>query len=186
MNPRIDYRIARTDTEFEQIFRLNHATFTVELPQHAPQPDGRLIDRFHAQNTYVIGCAAGRVVAMIAFRAERPFSLDAKVPDLDGYLLPARHPCELRLLAIDPGWRGSAVLWGLLRACIAELRERHFDLALISGTVRQQRLYARLGFLPFAQPVGIAPVLFLPMQLPLSRAMAMKPELFGGATSDPS
>lgn len=186
VNATVRYRIARTDAEFEQIFRLNHATFAVELPQHARRADGRLIDRFHAQNTYVIGCAGERVVAMIAFRAERPFSLDAKVADLDRYLLPAREPCELRLLAIDRGWRVPGVFRGLLRACIAELLDRDFDLALISGTLRQQRLYGRLGFLPFAQPVGIAPALFLPMQLPLSRAIAMKPELFGGTTSDPS
>ena len=186
MNAVVTFRIARTDAESEQIFRLNHATFAIELPQHASRADGRLVDRFHAQNTYVIGCVGERVIAMIAFRGGRPFSLDAKVPDLDRHLLPARNPCELRLLAIDPAWRIPGVCRGLLRACIVELLARDFDLALISGTLRQQRLYARLGFLPFAEPVGIAPVLFLPMQLPLSRAMAMKPDLFGGTIRDPS
>ena len=182
----IRYRIARTEQDFEQIFRLNHATFAVELPQHAPQPDGRLIDRFHSRNTYVIGCdGLDEVVAMIAFRSDRPFSLDQKVHDLDRYLLPARSPCELRLLAIKSGWRMPGVLQGLLRFCIRELISRDFDLALISGTVRQRRLYARLGFLPFGPQVGIEPVVFQPMQLPLARAMAMKPALFGGQARDP-
>ena len=62
MNARVEYRIARTEAEFEQIFRLNHATFAIELPQHPPLADGRLIDRFHARNTYVIGCAAGTLI----------------------------------------------------------------------------------------------------------------------------
>lgn len=185
--PSIRYSVARTDALFEQIFRLNHATFAAELPQHPPQPDGRLIDRFHSQNTYVVASdSSNQVVGMIAFRSDRPFSLDQKIQDLDRYLLPACSPCELRLLAIKSEWRIPGVLHGLLRFCVAELISRDFDLALISGTLRQRRLYARLGFLPFGPLVGIEPAVFQPMQLPLARAMAMKPALFGGQARDPS
>ncbi|MEO8135094.1 MAG: hypothetical protein ABI831_14065 [Betaproteobacteria bacterium] len=99
-----------------------------------------------------------------------------------GYLLPAQHSCELRLLTIQRAWRVPGVLFGSLRARIGELIGRDFDLALISGTLRQRRLYARLGFLPFAQPVGLEPTLFQPMQLPPSRAIALNPALFPGST----
>ena len=177
------YKVASTDDEFEQIFRLNHATFAVEIPQHAPRPDARLIDRFHAENTYVVARRGDEIIAMIAFRSRRPFSLDQKLPDLDRYLARTSRPCELRLLAIKPGWRLRGVLFGLLRALIPELLRRDFDLALISGTVRQQRLYSRLGFLPFAHPVGTDQAMYQPMQLSLRRAQASRPRLFGGTQS---
>lgn len=181
---RIVYKVAGTSEEFEQIFRLNHATFAVEIPQHPPRPDARLIDRFHPENTYVIGRHGGEVIAMIAYRSRRPFSLDRKLPDLDHYLARSSRPCELRLLAIKPAWRVHRVLEGLLRALIRELLQRDFDLALISGTLRQQRLYSRLGFLPFAYPVGTEQARYQPMQLPLGRAQARMPRLFGGDLRD--
>jgi hypothetical protein len=181
---RIVYKVAGTNEEFEQIFRLNHATFAAEIPQHPPQPDGRLIDRFHLENTYIVGRHGSEVIAMIAFRSRRPFSLDQKLPDLDRYLQQPSRPCELRLLAIKPAWRIPGVLSGLLRALICELLQRDFDLALISGTLRQQRLYSRLGFLPFAHPVGTDQAMYQPMQLPLGRAQAKMPGLFGGEQRD--
>jgi hypothetical protein len=49
---------------------------------------------------------------------------------------------------------------------------RRFDLTPISGTLRQQRLYSRLGFLPFAYPVGTDQTMYQPLQLPLQRALA--------------
>jgi hypothetical protein len=181
---RIVYKVAGTSDEFEQIFRLNHATFAVEIPQHPPQPDARLIDRFHPENTYVVGLHGSAVVAMIAYRSRRPFSLDQKLPDLDRHLQQSSRPCELRLLAIKPAWRVHRVLDGLLRALIRELLRRDFDLALISGTLRQQRLYLRLGFQPFAHPIGTDKAMFQPMQLLLGRARASKPGLFGGEEVD--
>jgi ribosomal protein S18 acetylase RimI-like enzyme len=181
---RIAFRVADTSEEFEQIFRLNHATFAVEIPQHLPHPEGRLIDRFHPDNAYVVGVYAGEVVAMVAYCSRRPFSLDQKLPDLDHYLRQPSHPCELRLLAIKPAWRIPGVLSGLLRALIRELLLRDFDLALISGTLREQRLYLRLGFQPFAQPVGTNKAMFQPMQLALERAREKKPGLFGGERLD--
>jgi hypothetical protein len=53
---------------------------------------------------------------------------------------------------------------------IGGLLQRNFDLALISGTLRQQPLYSRLGFLPFAHPVGSEQAMYQPMQLPPGRA----------------
>ena len=56
---RVQFGVADRSAEYEAIFRLNHATFAGEIPQHPAQPDGRLVDRFHAENEYVIGVADG-------------------------------------------------------------------------------------------------------------------------------
>src|SRR3954465_11782876 len=100
--PELTLKIAREEWEFEQIHRLNYRTFVEEIPQHTPNPDGRLVDRFHAENTYLIAVAGERGVGMLAMRDRRPFSLDAKLSDLDGYLPPHRSVAEVRLMAVEP------------------------------------------------------------------------------------
>jgi len=154
---------ATLDEEFEQIFRLNHRTFVDEIPQHAAHDDGRLIDRFHAENRYVICKDRDEVVGMIALRGSRPFSLDAKLPDLDRYLPRNRSVCEIRLLAVRPGYRHSRVLPGLVRELARVCRESGLEYAVISGTTRQLRLYAHLGFEPFGPLVGKPGAYYQPM-----------------------
>ena len=102
------FRIATTAWEIEQIHRLNYQAFVEEIPQHPPNPTLRLVDKFHDQNVYVIGCvhedgadgATERVVAMAALRDQRPFSLDQKLDNLDQYLPSHQHLGEIRLLYI--------------------------------------------------------------------------------------
>ena len=91
--PNLDLRIkvATEAWEFEQIHQLNYRTFVEEIPQHAPNPEGRLVDRFHAENRYVIVLHGRELVGMVAIRHQRPFSLDSKVPNLDAHL-PAGSP----------------------------------------------------------------------------------------------
>ena len=163
----IRFKLASEDEEFEQIHRLNHRTFAEEIPQRPRQPDLRLVDRFHSENRYIIGVEESRVVAMVALRGRRPFSLDEKLPDLDSHIPPGSHPCEIRLLAIEREVRGRGVFVGLLGRLADEFIRSGYDLALASGTVRQQRLYAHLGFVPFGPRVGSQEALFQPMSLRL-------------------
>ncbi len=50
----ITFKIANTEEEFEQIFRLNYETFALEIPQHQQNEYCRLVDKFHHENTYFI------------------------------------------------------------------------------------------------------------------------------------
>jgi hypothetical protein len=164
----IVFGIADRAEDFEAIFRLNHAIFAGEIPQHAKQPDGRLVDRFHAENEHVIGMAGDALVAMLALRSRRPFSLDEKLPDLDDYLPAGRRIVEVRLLAVAPPWRRRPqVFGGLVLAGARRGRELGYDYAIISGTTRQLPLYHRLGFQPFGPRVGSTEAQFQPMALSL-------------------
>ena len=73
------FKIASESWEFEQIHRLNYQTFVDEIPQHQRNAEHKLIDKFHDENTYVVGLAGNSVVAMIALRDKRPLSLDEKI-----------------------------------------------------------------------------------------------------------
>ncbi len=165
--PTLVFKFATEDWEFEQIHRLNYKTFVEEIPQHAASPTHRLVDKFHAENTYLI-CLSGRKLAgMLAVRGNRPFSLDQKLANLDSYLPAGRKICEIRLLAVEKKFRGAQVLQGILALLWQHGIEKGYDLAIISGTTRQFKLYQHLGFVPFGPVVGSDEAQFQPMYVTL-------------------
>ena len=161
------FKCAAEDWEFEQIHRLNYKTFVEEIPQHHASPAHRLVDKFHAENTYLICLSGKKLVGMLAVRGNRPFSLDQKLENLDSFLPPNRKICEIRLLAIEKKFRGAQVLQGILALLWQHGIERGYDLAIISGTTRQFRLYQHLGFIPFGPVVGAGEAQFQPMYVTL-------------------
>jgi aspartate aminotransferase-like enzyme/ribosomal protein S18 acetylase RimI-like enzyme len=176
--PAIDYRIAREPWEFEAIHRLNHQTFTREIPQHPPSPDGRLVDRFHDTNVYLIAARGDFLAGMLAARFEPPFSLARKLPELDRQLPPGHHWCELRLLTVAPELRGSPVLRGLIRLLLATAAARGTDAAMISAAAAKVPLYRKLGFTEFGPLVGHEGAWFQPMHVTrqsFARAMRHRP-----------
>ncbi len=164
------FKFANEDWEFEQIHRLNYKTFVEEIPQHHASPAQRLVDKFHAENTYLICLSNQKLAGMLAVRGNRPFSLDQKLPNLDTYLPPGRSVCEIRLLSIEKQFRGSRggqILRGILALLWQHGVEKGYDLAIISGTTRQFKLYQHLGFVPFGPQVGSGEAQFQPMYVTL-------------------
>lgn len=151
---RLVFKLASQPWEFEQVSQLNYQTFVEEIPQHSPNSGKTLVDRLLTKSTCVI-CLEGRhLLGMVAVCGERPFSLDAKLPNLDAYIPPGSRPCEIRLLAVREERRGGAVFGGLLRFLIRYCRRAGYDLGLISAAARQMKLYQHLGFQPFGPPLG--------------------------------
>jgi aspartate aminotransferase-like enzyme/GNAT superfamily N-acetyltransferase len=177
-------RIA-TDADLDDIRRLNHQTFVTEIPQHAPRQDGRLVDRFEGVSTFFVVRDGDKLAGMLALRDERPFSLDAKLPDLDRYLPAGWKPCEIRLLAVEPGYRHGVVLRALLMRLVEECEVRGLDMAVISATTRQLKLYTHMGFVPFGPLVGTEEAAFQPMYVTREAAVAHAGS-FLGLTSDRS
>ncbi len=163
----LTFKFATEDWEFEHIHRLNYKTFVEELPQHKASPTHRLVDKFHAENTYLICLSGKKLVGMLAVRGTRPFSLDQKLDNLDSYLPAGRTICEIRLLAIEKKFRGAQALQGILALLWQHGIEKGYDLAIISGTTRQFRLYQHLGFVPFGPVVGTGEAQFQPMYVTL-------------------
>ena len=161
--------------ELEQAYRLNFQTFVEEIPQH-PRTSGegerRLVDRLLPKSDAFVALAEGQVAGMVAVLGERPFSLDRKLSDLDSFLPQHRSPCEIRLLAVDPRFRGSRgglVFSQLLSALVAHCQGKGYDLGLISAAQSQQRLYRHLGFVAFGPEVGTPEAPYRPMWLSWDR-----------------
>jgi len=170
----LEFKIASEPWEFERIHELNYQTFVNEIPQH-PRNDGKkLVDKFHHENTYFI-CIRGReLLGMLALRAKRPFSLDQKLDNLAAHLPPFNAICEIRLLVVKKQHRRTAIFAGILKHSFAWGIQQGYDLAVISGTTRQLKLYTHLGFKAFGPLVGEKDVLFQPMYLDFTNAMALK------------
>ncbi len=178
------FKIATEDWEMDLIHQLNYKTFVEEIPQHAPPANQRLVDKFHAENTYLI-CLSGRKLAgMMALRAKRPFSLDQKLANLDSYLPPGRNICELRLLAVDHKFRTGQVFQGFMAMVWQYFVEHGHDLAIISGTTRQRKLYHHVGFIPFGPLVGNEGAQFQPMYLSIESFEVGARDFLGTRSSD--
>ena len=165
MNDGLLYKIASLESEFEQIHRLNYETFVEEIPQHGENPERRLVDKYHGENTYIICLDGDELAGMLAVRDERPFSLDRKLPGLDSYLPVSRSLCELRLLSVKKERRYRKVLLGLFTSLASYCEEKKYDLAVISANVAQGKLYGNLGFVPFGPEVGSEGAMYQPMYL---------------------
>ena len=156
-------KMAETPEEFEQIERLNYETFVEEIPQHGQNQYKRLRDKFHEKNQYLIAVSDEAVLGMVALNDKRPFSLDQKIENLDDFLPPPRSVVEVRLLAVQKSVRGGKILQEMLRALVDWDKDKGFDIVIISGTTRQQKLYKKMGFVPFHPAIGTEEAAFEPM-----------------------
>lgn len=174
MNTTVNYvfKIASENWEFDQISRLNYSTFVEEIPQHSENSAKILIDKFHKENVYIICLNAdNKIIGMVCFRDKRPFSLDAKVANLDAYLpKDKKNICEIRLLTISKEHRKGLVLKGLINTLFEYCMSKGCNIAVISGTLRQLKLYRHMGFVAFGDVVGTKEAPYQPMYLTIEKA----------------
>ncbi len=171
------FKVAEYDWEFEAIHTLNYKTFVEEIPQHETNADKKLVDKFHEQNTYIICVHEERkeLAGMIAYRDQRPFSLDHKLENLDAYLPDdIGKICEIRLLAVEEAYRYTRITQGLIALLTEYADGRSCDLFIISGTVRQIKLYKYLGFTPFGPLVGSEGAEYQPMYASIEKYRALQ------------
>ena len=160
-------KIARTEKEFTAVARLNYETFVEEIPQHEPNEARLLVDKFHHENTYIVLYKDDELIGMLAFRDQRPFSIDGKIGEVEQFLAPelCTKMCEVRLLAIKKEYRVGRVFLRLAQALYAYVLGKGYSACVISGVTSQEHLYKHIGFWQFAEAVGTKDATFLPMVL---------------------
>jgi len=173
-NDSLVFKVASESWEFEQVHEINYQTFVHEIPQHQQNESQKLVDKYHEENTYVICLRDREVLGMIALRDKRPLSLDAKLADLESYLPPFKRILEYRLLAVKKQHRNTAIFTGIMKKSFDLAISGDYDVAVISGTTRQARLYKHLGFKPFGPLVGKQDALYQPMYIDVGGAIKLK------------
>ena len=173
-NDSLVFKVASESWEFEQIHEINYQTFVHEIPQHQQNESQKLVDKYHEENTYVICLRDRELLGMIALRDKRPLSLDAKLADLESYLPPFKRILEYRLLAVKKQHRNTAIFTGIMKKSFDLAISGDYDIAVISGTTHQARLYKHLGFKPFGPLVGKQDALYQPMYIDVGGAIKLK------------
>src|SRR5258708_7942133 len=143
---RYQFKLAESDSEYEQVHRLNYRTFVREIPQHADNGAGALVDKFHDKNTYILPLRDGQIVGMLGAHSQPPFSIAARLADPSILHRPGMRPLEVRLLAVEPTERRTDALLGLVYSLQLYGRAQGFTHFVISGVTEQIELYRHIGF----------------------------------------
>ena len=152
-----------SELEVRGMWRLNHAVFAEEYPQHPAEPDGCLIDKFHGKNIYRIAWDGQDVLGMISAHWRPPFSAVAKFGNTVERLLIDGKTAEIRLLALRKDMRGTSLAVQLAVSLMTELQRLGMELLVISGISVQVRFYRHVGFEIVGEPVSENGIVFYPM-----------------------
>ena len=159
------YKIAEFEWEFELIAKLNYETFVEEIEQHPKNKAQVLVDKFHKENTYFICLNEKELIAMIAMRDTRPFSLDYKLQNLDSYFPENLSLAEIRLLSIKQNNRASGIVIKLFQMVRNWAWKKKLEAIVISALLEKKEFYQKVGFTCFGPVVGKNPALYQPMYL---------------------
>jgi aspartate aminotransferase-like enzyme/predicted N-acetyltransferase YhbS len=163
------FKPAETDAEFDQVHRLNYEMFVREVAQYDDPGTGRLVDKFHHKNLYLIAKRGGDLVGMVAAHDRPPFSVADRLADPGVIDRPGGRPLEVRLLGVRPDCRGGPVFSGLLWTLHEYARRQGHTRVLISGLDERVPLYEKLGFRALGPAVACGGAAFVPMALDLGR-----------------
>ena len=152
--PKLIIKVAETEEEFNQIYKLNYQTFVEEVKQHSTNKSKTLIDKFDKQNIYFIALEENKLIGMIALKDSRPFSLDHKLSNLDTLIPKVNNIVEIRLLTIIKSRRNSTVLFKMLQYINETKILSKYELILITAIINQIKLYKHIGFESFGPQVG--------------------------------
>lgn len=162
------FKLAEAPDEIDQIHRLVYRTFVMEIPQHPDPGGGRLIDKFHHKNQYLVAEREGQICGMVAVHDRPPFSVADAIPTPGVLEELVPRLLEVRLLAVETELRHRWLFGGLLWGVYDYALQLGFQYLAISGLRERQGMYERMGFRPLGDPVPRGQVYFVPMLLELS------------------
>jgi N-acyl-L-homoserine lactone synthetase len=162
------FKLADRTHEFEQIHRLLHKTFVLEVRQHEDPGTDYLIDKFHNKNHYVVAIHNERLRGMVALHDQPPFSVARALSDSGQLEQLCPKLLEARIMAIEPTERSKAVFPGLICSIHEYARQGGYQYIAMTGLRDRQRMYERMGFRALGAAVLKGEAYFVPMLLDFS------------------
>jgi GNAT superfamily N-acetyltransferase len=154
------------ERDWDAIAQLNHKTYALELGQYEPKENGRQTDKRHDTNVYIVAYAGEELAGMVAITMPGT----AQISTLKRMKLVSRDieqnlykTAEIRLLAIEPNYRGQGLYDRLMFAVIQYCYQHGVERVLISAIDSRVSLYEFMGFRPIGKPVMEGTAVFLPM-----------------------
>jgi len=113
-------------------------------------PTHRLVDKFHAENTYLI-CLCGRKLAGMLRCGEPPLLAGPEAGAAGFVSAGGRRICEIRLLAVEKKFRGAQVLQGILALLWQHGIEKGYDWPSFRAPRASLNCTSTWGLCPSAQ-----------------------------------
>jgi GNAT superfamily N-acetyltransferase len=175
-----EVRLAESEADLDQVWRLNYETYVKELRQEQVSAEvvasGLLPDRFRDNSVYIIALHRGELVGMVAITLPTgPFSIESSLTD-PGVLAGTRdQTVELRRLAIKRAHRGKGVFLRLTDLTLQWGFGQGYRHAIMSALDTKMAIYSRLGFQKFDQPFIKGACTYQPMRCSLD--LFLSPEI---------
>ncbi len=135
----------------QDIYRLRHEVYAVELGQHPTTGDGRLTDALDAANVYLVAAQGDELVGFVSITPPwaGAYSVDKYLDRRDWPVLddPAAL-FEVRLLTVRPAFRGSGAAALLMYAALRWIASRGGRRVVAIGRLEILGLYRRAGLRP--------------------------------------
>ncbi|SFX76818.1 pyridoxal phosphate-dependent aminotransferase [Streptomyces atratus] len=153
---------AATPEDLVWIHELRHRVYAQELGQHTPQPDRRLYDALDGDNVYLV---AARGPVRIGFVSLTPpwlghYGLDKYLTRDELPLLSEGGLFEVRILTVEPRWRGTAVAPLLMYAALRWISSRGGRTVVAMGRTELLDMYLAVGLRPVGRTVRSGAVTF--------------------------
>ncbi|WIN00358.1 aminotransferase class I/II-fold pyridoxal phosphate-dependent enzyme [Actinoplanes oblitus] len=138
---------AATAADRDEIFRLRHDVYAVELQQYPVDPSGRLAEPADSGNVHLLALAGGELAGFVSLTppsAPRYF-VERYLDEPAVRRVRAGQPYEIRALTVHERFRRTPVASLLIYAALRWVVSRGGRTAIAMGRAETQDMYARLG-----------------------------------------
>ncbi|MCU1417590.1 MAG: putative aminotransferase CobD [Schumannella sp.] len=166
---------AATQQDLEWIYGLRHRVYAEELNQHAPTPSGQLRDGLDGDNVYLVVAAGETPIGFVSLTppwAGR-YGLDKYLTRDELPVLDSDGVFEVRILTVDPAWRGSGISTLLMYAALRWIASRGGRTIVAMGRADILDMYRAVGLVPTGRTVTSGAVDFEVMTASTSALTAM-------------
>ncbi len=155
-----------TEQDTDAIAALIHDTYALELGQYNANEEGRITDRLHDTNLYLVAYVDTELAGMLSITlpSAAGFSTLKRLPSVPEDMQNNLHKtAEIRLLAIKPSYRGQGIFDQLMQAAIITCYTQGIERVLISAITNRVSLYEFMGFKTIGEPVEEGTAVYQPM-----------------------
>jgi histidinol-phosphate/aromatic aminotransferase/cobyric acid decarboxylase-like protein/GNAT superfamily N-acetyltransferase len=147
--PALDFRSA-SDDDREWIYRMRHDVYARELGQHQPNGAEMITDDLDSGNVYIVAASGDERIGFVSVTPPwlGRYSFEKYVSRSEHPLLNVDGLFEIRVLTVDPRWRGSQVAPLLMYAALRWVASRGGRQVVAMGRSEILPMYLAGGLQP--------------------------------------
>jgi histidinol-phosphate/aromatic aminotransferase/cobyric acid decarboxylase-like protein/GNAT superfamily N-acetyltransferase len=159
--PALEMRLA-SDDDREWIYRTRHDVYARELGQHQPNDAGTITDGLDSGNVYIVAVSGDERIGFVSVTAPwlGRYSFEKYLARCEHSVLNQDGLFEIRILTVDPRWRGSQAAPLLMYAALRWVASRGGRRVVAMGRTEILPMYLAGGLQPLDLRVTSGAVTF--------------------------